>query len=107
MVGLLGGGFRRRSGWWPPSSASRSPPAIGHVQEVAVATAPIDTPIGVIEPGLVAARRFHLGRALVDGVPVVTAAVNWLMGEKHLDPAWSFGPEGERFEVAVTGDPTA
>ncbi|KPK50245.1 MAG: hypothetical protein AMJ63_15125 [Myxococcales bacterium SG8_38_1] len=28
------------------------------------------------------------------------------MGEEHLDPAWSFGPEGERFEVEVTGDPT-
>jgi hypothetical protein len=42
----------------------------------------------------------------VDGAPVVTAAVNWLMGEEHLDPDWSFGPEGERFEVEVTGDPS-
>jgi hypothetical protein len=80
-------------------------PRIETVQEVAVATAPIDSPIGVIEPGLVAARRFHW-RALVDGVPVVTATVNWLMGDKHLDPDWSFGPEGERFEVEVTGDPS-
>ena len=80
-------------------------PRIETLQEVAVATAPIDSPIGVIEPGLVAARRFHW-RALVDGVPVVTPTVNWLMGEEHLDPDWSFGPEGERFEVEVTGDPT-
>ena len=29
------------------------------------------------------------------------------MGQEHLDPAWGFGPEGERFEVEVTGDPTA
>jgi hypothetical protein len=36
----------------------------------------------------------------------VTAAVNWLMGEEHLDPAWAFGPGGERFEVEVTGDPS-
>jgi hypothetical protein len=36
---------------------------------------------------------------------VVTAAVNWLMGEEDLDPAWTFGPAGERFEVEVTGDP--
>ena len=42
----------------------------------------------------------------MDGVPVVTATVNWLMGEEHLDPDWSFGPEGERFEVEVTGDPS-
>ena len=41
----------------------------------------------------------------VDGEPVITAAVNWFMGEEHLDPAWSFGPEGERFEVEITGDP--
>ena len=35
----------------------------------------------------------------------VTAAVNWLMGDEHLDPDWKFGPEGERFEVEITGDP--
>ena len=72
--------------------------------EVAVATAPIDSPIGVIEPGLVAAQRFRW-EATVDGEPVVTAAVNWLMGEADLDPPWSFGPERERFEVEITGDP--
>jgi len=27
------------------------------------------------------------------------------MGQESLDPGWSFGPEGERFEVEVTGDP--
>jgi 2,4-diaminopentanoate dehydrogenase len=71
---------------------------------VAVATAPIDSPIGTIEPGQVAARHFRW-EATVQGVPVVTAAVNWLMGEKNLDPAWSFGPDGERFEIEVSGDP--
>jgi hypothetical protein len=29
------------------------------------------------------------------------------MGEEHLEPAWGFGPEGERFEVEVSGDPPA
>ena len=74
------------------------------MQEVAVATQPIDTPVGVIERGQVAARKFHW-RALVDGTPVVTASVNWFMGEEHFDPAWSFGPEGERFEVEISGEP--
>lgn len=76
------------------------------VQEVAVATAPIAGPVvsGTVEVGQVAARRFEW-RALVDGEPVVSAVVNWLMGEEHLDPAWDFGPAGERFEVQVTGDP--
>jgi hypothetical protein len=27
------------------------------------------------------------------------------MGEADLDPPWSFGPERERFEVEITGDP--
>ena len=72
--------------------------------EMAVATQPIDSPIGPIEPGLVAAQRFRWS-GTVKGEPVVTAAVNWFMGQEHLDPGWSFGPEGERFEVSITGDP--
>jgi hypothetical protein len=72
--------------------------------EMAVATQPIDSPIGPIEPGLVAAQRFRWS-GTVGGEPVVTAAVNWFMGQEHLDPGWSFGPEGERFEVSITGDP--
>lgn len=74
------------------------------VHETAVATAPIESPIGTIPPGHVAAQRFTWQGA-VRGEPVVTARVNWLMGEASLDPAWTFGPEGERFEVEVTGDP--
>ncbi|HXX91162.1 MAG TPA: hypothetical protein VEI83_13170 [Acidimicrobiales bacterium] len=73
--------------------------------DMAVATAPIDSPIGPIAPGLVAAQRFRW-EGLVGGRPAVTAAVNWLMGEEHLDPPWRFGPEGEHFEVEVTGDPS-
>jgi hypothetical protein len=105
MAALLGGGFRSSVRMVVAEMGFDADPRVETVQEVAVATAPIDSPIGVIEPGLVAARRFHW-RALVDGVPVVTATVNWLMGEEHLDPDWSFGPEGERFEVEVTGDPS-
>jgi hypothetical protein len=79
-------------------------PDIETVQEVAVATRPIDSPAGVIEPGQVAARKFHWN-AVVDGTAVVTASVNWFMGEEGFDPDWGFGPQGERFEVEVTGDP--
>ena len=58
----------------------------------------------MIEPGLVAGQRF-IWEAFVGETCVVRIAVNWLMGEEHLDPAWDFGPEGERFEVEVQGDP--
>lgn len=104
MAGLLGGGFKQ-SVRMILSELAFSPDAeVRTVQEVAVATAPIESPIGVIEPGLVAARRFQW-EAVVRGEVVVSAIVNWLMGEENLDPAWSFGPEGERFEVEVVGDP--
>jgi hypothetical protein len=71
--------------------------------EMAVATAPIDTPVGTIAPGTVAAQRFTW-QGLVVGEPVITVRVNWLMGERHLDPPWTIG--GERFEVEVQGDPS-
>jgi hypothetical protein len=78
-------------------------PSVSH--EVAVATAPIDSPIGPIEAGRVAAQKF-CWQATVGGEPVITVRTNWFMGEDHLDPAWNFGPEGERFEIEVTGDPS-
>jgi len=71
--------------------------------EMAVATAPIDTPVGTIAKGTVAAQRFTW-QGLVGGEPVITVRVNWLMGERHLDPPWTIG--GERFEVEVQGDPS-
>ena len=51
-----------------------------------------------------AAQRFTWEGA-VGGVPFMTVRTNWFMGQEHLDPAWSFGPQGERFEVEVQGDP--
>ncbi len=73
--------------------------------EISLATAPIDSPIGPIAPGRVAAQRFTW-EGTVRGEPVITVRTNWFMGQENLDPAWSFGPEGERFEVEITGDPS-
>jgi hypothetical protein len=74
--------------------------------EVTTAKQPIDSPIGVIEPGLVAAQRFTW-EGLVRGEPVVTVRTNWFMGEQGFEAGWSFGPKGERFEVEVSGDPSS
>jgi hypothetical protein len=74
------------------------------VHEMAVATAAIETPVGVIEKGTVAGQRFTW-QGLVGGEPVMTARVNWLMGQDHLEPAWTFGEQRERFEVEITGEP--
>lgn len=72
--------------------------------EIAVATAPIESPLGIIEPGQVAGQRFGW-EAMAGDQPVVRIAVNWLMGEQNLEPAWEFGPEGERYEIEIKGDP--
>ena len=83
----------------------RIDPNIRTIQEIAVATTDIDYAPFPITAGTVAARRFRW-QALVEDEPVITAAVNWLMGEDNLEPAWNFGGRGERFEVEITGDPT-
>jgi len=104
MAEILGAGFRQSVRMVADELGFAIAEELRTTHEVAVATAPIDSPIGSIGPGLVAGQRFRW-EATVGGQPVVTAAVNWLMGEGDLDPGWTFGPAGERFEVEVTGDP--
>jgi hypothetical protein len=104
MLKLLSGGFIQSVRMCLDVLGFASTAEIRTRQDVAVATAPIESPIGRIEPGLVAAQRFQWD-AVVGEQAVVRIAVNWLMGEEHLDPAWTFSPQGERFEVEVKGDP--
>ncbi len=105
MADALGAGFRQ-SVWMVSAELGFDlDPELRTTHEMAVATAPIDSPIGPIRPGTVAAQRFRW-EGLIDGEPVVTAAVNWLMGDADLDPGWTFGNGGERFEVEITGDPS-
>ena len=104
MQKLLNGGFFQSVRLIVDRLGFAADPKIRTSQEIAVATAPIDSPIGVIEPGQVAGRRFHWD-AMVGDDMVVRITVNWLMGEENLDPAWSFGPAGERYEMEVRGNP--
>lgn len=103
MASLLEGGFTM-SVWMVADYLGFHNAKFTSTQDVAVATASIDAGFRTVEPGTAAARRFSW-QAHVDGQPVITAAVNWLMGEDHLDPDWRFGERGERFEIEVTGDP--
>ena len=105
MLGLLSGGFIQSVRMCVDALGFAAEPRIRTSQEIAVATAPIDSPIGVIEPGHVAGQRF-VWEAFVGETCVVRIAVNWMMGEENLDPPWEFGPQGERFEVEVQGDPS-
>ncbi len=104
MQKLLNGGFMQSVRLIVDRLGFAAEPVIRTSQQVAVATAPIESPIGVIRPGAVAGRRFCWD-AVVTNKIVVRVAVNWLMGEEHLDPAWSFGPAGERYEIEVRGNP--
>ncbi len=104
MQKLLDGGFIQSVRMIVDKMGFAAEPTVRSAQEVAVATAPIESPMGTIEPGQVAARKFHW-EALVGDETVVRVTVNWLMGEQNLDPAWDFGPAGQRYEIQVCGNP--
>ncbi|AHC27002.1 MULTISPECIES: NAD(P)H-dependent amine dehydrogenase family protein [Mycobacteriaceae] len=104
MQKLLDGGFIQAVKMCVDAFGFAADSKIVARQEIAVATAPIDSPIGTIEPGQVAARKFHW-EALVGDEVVVRVTVNWLMGEENLDPPWDFGPQGQRYEMQVLGNP--
>jgi 2,4-diaminopentanoate dehydrogenase len=102
---MLASGFKMSVRMIADHMRFRIDPSIRATQEIAVATSEIESDVLPIPAGSVAGRRFRW-EGLVDGEPVITAAVNWLMGEADLDPDWAFGDRGERFEVEITGDPS-
>jgi hypothetical protein len=104
MPAMLGDGFKQSIDMLADTLGFDVDAELQTRHEVSVATAPIDSPIGPIQPGRVAAQRFTW-QATVRGEPVISVHTNWFMGEENLDPAWTFGDEGERFEVEITGDP--
>ena len=58
IVGLLSGGFKQSVRMIADEMGFDIDPELTTVHDVAVATAPIESPIGIIEPGLVAGQRF-------------------------------------------------
>jgi hypothetical protein len=76
--------------------------------DIALATAPIESPMGVLEPGQVAAQRFTW-HGMVNGTPVIRASVNWYMGTRNIEEDWfdgeSIREKGECYEMHVEGDP--
>src|SRR5262245_8457110 len=102
MLKLLGHGFNQSIDMVAAALGFSLDPEKRALHEMAVATARIETPVGDLAPGTVAAQRFTW-QGTVGGKPVITARVNWLMGEENLDPAWRL--DGERFEVAIEGEP--
>jgi len=102
MPGLLGNGFGQSIAMVAEGLGVELDPDLRTTHDTAIATAPIDTPVGVLEPGTVAAQRFSW-QGTVGGWPFMTVAVNWLMGDENLDPPWQLG--SERFEITFDADP--
>jgi hypothetical protein len=102
MLDLLGDGFGQSIDMVAAGLGLELDAEKRSTHEMAVATRDVETPVGPILRGTVAAQRFTW-QGTVRGEPVVTARVNWFMGDGHLDPGWRLG--GERFEVAIDGDP--
>jgi hypothetical protein len=104
MVDVLGHGFMQSIDMlaaglgWTLDAEKRSTHAM------AVATRDLDTPVGIIGRGTVAAQRFTW-EGTVDAETVITVRVNWLMGDDALDPPWRLGEQ--RFEVALDAEPPA
>jgi hypothetical protein len=106
MLKMLTGGFKQSVHMVLDTLGLRDKAQVRTIHEVALATGPIDSPLGTIEPGKVAGQRFHW-EAVVDDTVVVRIGVNWLVGDENLDPPWTFGSDGERFEIEVKGTPDA
>ena len=106
MVALLGEGFCQSIDMVASTLGFDVEPEKRATHEVSVSREPVESPIGVIEPGLVTAQRFTW-EALVRGEPVIQVRTNWFMGPDGFESGWSFGPEGCRFEVEVRGDPSS
>jgi hypothetical protein len=102
MVEVLGHGFMQSIDMVAAALGFALDAEKRSTHEMAVATKALDTPVGVIDKGTVAAQRFTW-EGLVDGEPVITVRVNWLMGDDALDPPWTLG--GQRFEVAFDAEP--
>jgi len=102
MIEVLGHGFMQSIDMvaaalgWKLDAQKRS------LHEMAVATRPLDTPVGVIDEGTVAGQRFTW-EGTVGGETVMTVRVNWLMGSEALDPPWTLGEQ--RFEVELDAEP--
>ncbi len=105
MARMLGEGFLQSIDMVADALGFDLDPEKRTTHEVSVSPEPIESPIGVIEPGRVTAQRFTW-EGLVRGTPVIRVRTNWLMGPGPFEADWGFGEQGERFEVEVQGDPS-
>ena len=101
MLGFLGVGFRQSIDM-VAAGMEVSLDGYQTQHEIALATAPIEGRFGTIAPGTVAGQRFTW-TGTMNGKPVITTRVTWVMGHENLEPRWPFEFEG--WTIAIEGDP--
>jgi hypothetical protein len=108
MLKFLGAGFGQSIHMIADAMGFAIEPHLRDQHDIALATDRIDTPMGVIEPGQVAAQRFRW-EGLVDGSAVIKAEVNWYMGIENIETQWfdseAIEQNGECYTMSVEGDP--
>jgi hypothetical protein len=104
MLAVLGGGFAQSIQMVADELGFALDPELRIAHDIGVATAPVDSPIGTIDPGCMAAQRFSW-QGTVGGEPVVTARVHWYMGRDDIDADWLAGDHPEGYFLRVEGDP--
>lgn len=108
MLDFLGAGFGQSVHMIADAMGFEIEDELQATHDIALATAPIDTPMGVIEPGLLAAQRFRW-QGIMNGEPVIKAETNWYMGTENIEADWfdneKIAREGDCFAMAVEADP--
>jgi hypothetical protein len=108
MLDFLGAGFGQSIHMIADAMGFKLDGPITSIHDIALATAPIDSPMGIIEPGLLAAQRFRW-QGVRNGEAVIKAEVNWYMGTDNIEAGWfdkaMIEDRGECFSMKVEGDP--
>jgi hypothetical protein len=104
MLAVLGGGFSQSIHMIADTLGFDLDDELQTAHEIGVATAPVDSPIGAIEPGCMAAQRFTW-QGTVGGKPVVTARVHWYMGRDDIEADWLKADHPEGYFLSIEGDP--
>ena len=108
MLQFLGAGFGQSVHMIADAMGFQLDGPLQASHEIALATAPIDTPMGIIQPGLIAAQRFRW-QGISNGTAVIKAETNWYMGTENIETGWfdakAIAAKGECFAMTVEGDP--
>ena len=108
MLKFMGDGFCQSLSMLADALGFQLDPEFRAEHDIALATGPIDSPMGLLDTGQVAAQRFTW-HGCVAGEPVMSTSVNWYMGFENIEDDWfdaeAITAKGECYEMHVEADP--